>query len=101
MDVEELLLPAALLLVGCPLSKYSDELPAAGTEGAAVATLLLEFELLFPPTDADGDAVLVLVDAALLGCVCTLCCSIGSIMLPVGRFGMAIRLAPFRLERRT
>lgn len=101
MAVAELLLPAALLLVGCPLSKYSDELPAAGTEGATVATLLLEFELLFPPTEADGDAVLVLVDAALLGWVCTLCCSMGSIMLPVGRFGMAIRLAPFRLERRT
>lgn len=69
-----------------------------GTEGAAVATLLLEFELLFPPTDADA---VVLVDAALLGWVCTPCCSMGSIMFPVGRLGMAIRLAPFRLERRT
>lgn len=31
----------------------------------------------------------------------TFCCSMGSMMFPVGRFGMAIRLAPFRRERRT
>lgn len=95
----------ALLLLPCPLSKYSDEPEAtAGAGGAAAAVpaaalllLLLEEEVaLLQPLAPD-----VLGPDPAPAAADTFCCSMGSIMLPDGRLGMAIRLAPFRRERRT